>query len=371
MRPQRPPLRIRRLPEPPIDRLNALKEAARRVRPDLLDFGQAIPDFGPPPEAVAALSSRLETTHRYVSDLGIPALRQAVTARLTARGSGGVVVMTAGANHAIFLALSALVRPADRVVLPAPYFLNHAMAIDAVGARKVMPSTAVDEIVRAIQETRPRAVLICNPSNPTGQVLREDALRQIADAARAVNTWILADEVYADFDGGTPIPPASAFAPERTLSFGSFSKSFGMTGWRLGWVQAPEAMIPPLACLQDLSLICAPHAAQILGLAALELAPDWPRRFHHDLAARREAVLRGLGGLPEVSVGEGAFFAWLRLPGIEDAEAAAPRLMEQAGICLTPGGSFGAPSWFRLSYGSRSILEVEEGCRRLMAWVRS
>lgn len=378
--------RLLRVAPPPVESLNARRRALEAEGRTILDLGQAIPDLVVPPEALDALASALglPETHRYTADPGLPALREAI-AGWRAPGGGldpAEVMVTAGANHAFLLVGAALLDPGDAVILPSPAFLNHRMTLDALGARVVdlpgKPRCALDleALAERIRASGARMVVLCNPSNPTGQVLSRPELEGALAACREAGAWLVVDEVYADL-----VHPPTVFthvhelpgAAEHSVSLWSFSKSFGMTGWRVGALRAPSRLYPSLVKVMDLSLICAPRASQLLALACLERCPAFPRQQVGRYVARQARVHGRLSGRTDLELwpGQAAFFTWFRpLRGGGSAQMC-QSLLDEASLCLVPGAAFGErwDAWLRLSFGVVDEPRLIEALDRLERWL--
>ncbi len=245
------PSRVLEIDLPPFDPLNLRAAQLRAEGHHVISLGQALPFFTPPSSAIEAARAALDTpeVHRYSTDPGLPSLRTVLAERLseTVGGSisGGDLVITAGANHAFTLAMATLVDPGDEVVLPSPYFTNHHMVISALGVTPVEAPVA-DRDTFSVRWTdiephltrRTKAVVLCTPSNPTGAIVdpREGALIVGELARRGVA--VISDETYMFFvHEGAGWSAASAPAwRDSVVVIGSFSKSFGMMGWRVGYM---------------------------------------------------------------------------------------------------------------------------------------
>lgn len=371
--------------DPPIDHINRARLRLDSEDDPILDLGQAIPDFRPPPVATAAAVEALTDprTHVYTLDAGLPELREAVANSLRQRFAAAVgaeeIVITAGANHAFLLACSVLLEPGDRVGLLSPLFPNHKMAVEGCGGTvvEVCPdngsSYSMGTVERAIREQRLRALVVVNPSNPTGKVFAREELQALIDLCRRHDVWLVGDEVYGSFVYA-PATMTSLVglddAIDCSVTIGSFSKELGMTGWRLGWVRASKALVSQILKVQDYSIICAPRLAQVLALAALQEAPDWARGHHGVFERRRSALVSALGasGLFDLFASDGAFFVWLRPRLGVDSGREVIEIMRSGRVCVMPGTFFGESwkEWFRVSYGSQNQGNVTIAAQRLI-----
>ena len=329
-----PAARVLNMVDAPVDSLNQERRRLESEGRNIINLGQAIPDFGPPLEAMLGFRESLndDALHRYTPDSGLAELRAAVAASLGPKANGEPVsadeiIITAGANHAFMVACAAILNDGDAVGLLSPYFLNHIMTVQGIGGRPVelLPDEnfgyAPSDIERAIKDYRLKVLTIVNPSNPTGKSFSREEVTEICDACRKTGTWIFSDEVYRRFDysptGHTSVLSIPA-TEENAIVIGSFSKEFGMTGWRVGWIRVPRRLVSQFLKVQDYSIICASHPGQILALNAMRTQPNWAASHLAEYNSRRQALLHFFQGRNEFQVygGLGAFFIWFRaVPG--------------------------------------------------------
>jgi aminotransferase len=376
--------RIRSLELPPFDPLNRRAAELRDQGHHVISLGQAVPYFGPPPSALDAARAAVDTPEvsRYVTDPGLPSLRRVLAERLgeTLGGSYAAddLIITAGANHAFALTLTTLVDPGDEVILPSPYFTNHHMMVAAIGAvpveapvaDRVTHSVTWSDIEPHITE-RSRAIVLCNPANPTGATIDAREGRRIAEGAAERGLILISDETYMHFVyEGSHWSVASL--PEwrrQAVVIGTFSKSFGMMGWRLGFMLADAAVCEQAVKVQDAMIICAPAISQVVGEVAARDAWPYPASFHDDLRARRQIMADGLAEIPGIAwtPQRGGFFAFVRIDGCTDSRALSAHLIEHAHIVTIPGAVFGASGegCLRLSYGYASKEDLRDGLARL------
>jgi aspartate/methionine/tyrosine aminotransferase len=378
------PARISGMAWPPFDRLAARAAELRRRGRDVISMGQAVPDFGPPATAVDAVRAAMDRreTHIYSEDAGLLTLRAALCDRLSAAWNADLspadLIVTSGGNQAFMLAAMTLLSPGDEVVLPEPYFVNHEMALRAVGAVPVPAVLDGQDGFRvrwaAIEPhltPRTRAVVICNPSNPTGATVdAAEGLRLVAELEKR-SIALVSDEAYMHFVyGGEHWSAATSPGWRRNVVLVStFSKSFGMTGWRVGYVLADRTFCEHAIKIQDAMVICAPVASQIGVEAAIRRDWTYPRSFHPGLEARRAVFVRRLADSRHMhwTPTQGAFFGLVRVSGATDSTALSAQLLEQAGVVTIPGATFGASAegHLRISYGSTTIEDLERGLDRL------
>ena len=387
--------RIQSLSLPPFDPLNARAAELRAAGHDVISLGQAVPYFPPPPKALDAARSAIgrDAVNRYVTDPGLPTLRAALAEKLVATitgpagaGDHGIaaadLVITAGANHAFTLILNTIVDAGDEVVVQAPYFTNHYGAIVAAGAVPVEAPVADREAfalrwsdIEPHLTARTRAVVLCNPSNPTGApVEAADGLQIVRELSRR-GVFVISDETYMHFvyDGEHWSAASVPGWRDNVIVIGTFSKSFGMMGWRVGFLLADAAVCAEAVKVQDAMIICAPAISQMAAEAAVRDDWSYALTFHAELRARRERVARGLAGIPRMhwAPTRAALFAFVRVDGCRDSTRLSRDLLDHTHVVTIPGAAFGASGegYLRVSYGYASQDELAEALRRIAAFL--
>lgn len=342
------------------------------------------PDFPTPAPIVAAGIAALQAGHtHYTPALGLPRLRAAIAAFYATRYGVTIapdrVVITPGSSGALLLALAALLDPGDEVLLADPgypcnrhfaHFLNgRAVALPVDATTHFQPTAAQ---IEAHWSPATRAVLLASPANPTGTMLALNDLRDIQRAVAARGGMLIVDEIYHGLTYGAPAQTALALGDD-VFVINSFSKYFGMTGWRLGWLIAPEAYIEPIERLAQNIFLAASTPAQYAALAAFQpdtLAILEARRTEFE--QRRDFLLPALRalGFDIPLTPEGAFYLYagcekFALPGEDLAQA----LLNEAGVAITPGVDFGryrADKHVRFAY-TATLDRLEQGVARLAA----
>ena len=380
--------RIRAMHLPPFDPLNARAAELRARGHDVISLGQALPFFPPPAVAIAAARAALDdpAVHLYATDPGLPGLRSALAARLADVTGQPVdaddVLIAAGANHAFAITLATTVAAGDEVVLPAPYFTNHHMTVTALGAMPVEAPVA-DRAAFTVRWSdiapcitpRTRAVVLCNPSNPTGAVVGADEGGLIVRELAARGITVISDETYMPLvlEGRHWSAASAPSWRDHVVVVGSFSKGFGMMGWRVGYVLADAAIGSEIVKVQDAMIICAPVISQMAAEAAVRESWDYPRSFHADLRRRRQILTDALVSVPglEWIPGSGGLFGFARIEGCEDSEALSRALLEDAHVVTIPGSAFGqsGEGYLRLSYGRASEPDLVEAASRLSRYL--
>jgi aspartate/methionine/tyrosine aminotransferase len=381
-----------------IDELPAskIREVANAAmgRSDVLAFW-----FGESDEATpqfirdAAARSIAEGETFYSHNLGLAELREAIAGYVSslhpAVDSARIAVTSSGVS-ALMLAMQSLVGAGDEVVAVVPVWPNLTAQPAILGAHVVrFPLRPAEDgdwrlDVEALKRTvtdRTRVLLVNSPNNPTGWTLTRAEQQTLLAHCRSTGTWIVADEVYQRiFFGGdsaeTVCAPSFldiATADDRLIVIHSFSKSFLMTGWRLGWLVLPTGMAPALAKLIEFNTSCAPVFVQRAGLAALAQAERFVPGLVERLKACRDTLLPRLQALPGIDVAAppGGLYAFFRAPGSDDSLAFAKRLVESAGVGLAPGAAFGAEGegWLRWCFASHDPRRLEVGVDRLAAFL--
>jgi len=364
--------------------MEAEKLKARGV--DVVDFGPGEPDF-PTPEHIkqAAIRALSDNRTKYTATAGIAPLREAIcrwhTAQFATKYSPAQCVVTSGGKHAIYEAVGALIDTGDEVVIPAPYWVSFPDIVKLAGGTPVfVPTQASDGFrlraaqIEAALTPRTRMVIVNSPCNPTGAVVPNDEFAKIAALCNARGVWLMSDECYSHFlyDGAKPFSIASRpEAGEKTIIIGSLSKTFAMTGWRVGYALAPEPLIANIVKQQSQSTSNVTSIAQYAAVAALEGPMESVATMLAEYSRRRARIYAGLNDLPGVACTEpkGAFYAFPSVAvrggaGLADTTAVAKALLDGEHVAVVPGEAFGAPGFLRFSYAT-SMERIDEGLRRL------
>jgi aspartate/methionine/tyrosine aminotransferase len=358
--------------------------------PGTISLGQGVVSYGPPREAIEAarrFGSSL-SDHRYGPVEGLPPLVEALEDKLaqengiTVRGSSRVVV-TAGGNLAFLNAVLAVTDPGDEVILPAPYYFNHEMAVALAGARAVPVATRRDYQldVQAITDAvtpRTRAVVTVSPNNPTGAVYSEASLRAVNTLCAGRGLFHVHDEAYEYFayEGPRCSPGSFEGAAAHTISLYSLSKAYGMASWRVGYMVIPETLWDAVNKIQDTALICPPAVSQHAALGALGVGQAYASARLPDLDALRRLIFDALADpcVPcEVAPVGGAFYYLVRVSSKLDSLALTERLIREHRVAVIPGSAFGDAEGcsIRISYGALDADSVKEGIGRLVQGLRS
>lgn len=355
-----------------------------RNAPGTLSLGQGVVRYGPPESASQALKHYADSgTPLYGPVAGDPELLAAIRQKLAsdnaiACGDEVGVMVTAGANLAFANVVFALVDPGDEVLLPAPYYFNHEMAISLANAHPIpVPTTEdrqldIDRIEAAITP-RTKAIVTVSPNNPTGAVYTRDSLNAVNRLCAERGLAHISDEAYEyfTFDGARHHSPASEPGAEaHTISIFSLSKSFGFAAGRIGYFVYPRSMDSALRKIQDTWLICPARPSQAAAAACLAEGAPYPQARLPEIAESRATLgsgLAALGARIQVSPSRGAFYYLVRLMAAVDDMEVAQRLVTEFGVATLPGRAFGDPLGpsLRLSFGAIAPAQVEEATARL------
>jgi aspartate aminotransferase len=366
-------------------RARALEAQGRNVVH--LEIGE--PDF-PTPAHVAEAGTRaiLEGHTHYGPSVGLPDLRRAIAEQVErVQGlsvSPDQVVVTPGGKPIMFFSIMALVDPGDEVIYPDPGFPIYRSMIDYVGGKAIpLPLREardfrfdVDELRRLVT-ARTRLIILNSPSNPTGSVLERSDLEAIADLVRGRDIAVLSDEIYSRilYEGKHESIAALPGMQDQTVILDGFSKTYAMTGWRLGYGVFPLEVVPIIDRLVVNSVSCTPPFAQIAGVAALTGPQDDVDHMVAEFTWRRELVISGLNAIPRITCRSprGAFYAFPNITetGLTSKEFA-DRLLQEAGVATLSGASFGASGegYVRLSYAN-SMENLETALARMAEFVSS
>jgi aspartate/methionine/tyrosine aminotransferase len=336
----------------------------------------------------AGMQALAEGRTFYTQNLGAPALREAIAGYVgdlhgVALQPSSVAVTSSGVS-ALMVAMQAILDPGDRTVVVTPVWPNLVQIPRVLGADvetfRLEPKNGVWslDLERLLGRLTPdtRLLLFNSPNNPTGWRIEPEQQRALLEHCRRNGTWIIADDVYERlaFDlAGRAAPSMLSIAEpgDRVISVNSFSKAWSMTGWRLGWLTAPQALMGQLPKLLEYNTSCAPEFVQLAGIAALQMGEVAADAARERLQANRDLLVGALGELDgvELTLPSGAMYLFFRLRGVTDTMATARRLVD-AGLGLAPGVAFdvGEEGWFRWCLASDPA-RLRQGVERLSAFL--
>ncbi len=354
---------------------------------DVIHMEVGEPDFSAPTQVLKAAEASLQKaqTH-YTAAAGLPQLREAIAQYYSDHFGVSIsakrIVITPGASGALQLILGVLVNPGEKVWVQDPgYPCNRHMITMFGGEAQALPSgnalLDVDASAQAITKAALKAMLVATPANPTGQVLSTFELGSLITACRSANTLPIVDEIYQGLQYDSSPTTALSFDHDDLFVINSFSKFFSMTGFRVGWLVAPEAYVEPIERLAQNLFLAPPTTAQFAALAALtdEVRPELFRR-RDALNERRDRLYAGLKNagfaLSESKPG-GAFYIYAKLPeGLSDGISFAERALNEAHVAITPGADFGfndTSDYIRFAY-TTDIDRIDEAVGRLQVLLR-
>ncbi len=352
---------------------------------NVIDLSVGEPDF-PTPDHIckaAEVAIRAGKT-KYTPAAGIPELRKAVAADCTRRTGLEVtpaqVVVSNGAKHALHNVFTALLDEGDEVIVPTPYWVSYAELIKLAGAKPVLVPTRIEddfklrpEALKKALSSRSRMLLLCSPSNPTGVVYTPQELGALADIAIEANLAVVSDEIYDQlvFDGrrSASFPTLRPGLAERTVVVAGVSKTYSMTGWRIGWTIAPEPLAKAIGSLQSQETSNPSSVSQYAALAALTGPQDCVAQMCREFQKRRDLVAGRLQAMPGVRLPEigGAFYAFFDISshlaagkhGITNSLQWCEALLEKEHVALVAGSAFGAEGHVRMSFAAAEEKLVE------------
>lgn len=353
-----------------------IQELIRGVK-DCISLAQGVVYWKPPEQALQKVQEIVwePSVSRYGADEGLPELREALIKKMRQENKlhKSSVMVTAGANQAFVNVVLTLCDAGDSVIMFAPYYFNAYMSFQMTGVTNILvgpgdPNTLhpdADWLEKTLLETKPtpKLVTVVNPGNPSGTYIPEPLLKRISDICKSAGCWLVVDNTYEYFmyDGLKHV----CVEDTHIVNIFSFSKAYGMMGWRVGYIAFPaevEGLAAQLLKVQDNIPICASIISQRLALFSLEMGPEWVTDQVKDLVKNRALVLDALSPLGEDAVkgGEGAIYLWAKLPDRYPDDFEVVRwLARRHGIVIIPGSSSGCPGYVRISYGGL----VADDCR--------
>lgn len=380
--------RMDRMAPSGIRKVNEKALAMERAGEKVLHFEIGRPDFDTPEYIKKAADQAIEEGKvHYTSNFGLMELRQAIAEKLKRENhvdyKATEVLVTVGLSEAVFAVLAALLDEGDELLVPDPVWLNYINVPNLLGAKAVTYSLKeengyqmdLDE-VRSKITPKTRGIVIVTPNNPTGGVLEEDVLKELAEIAKANDLMVIADEIYERlvYDGAKHVSIASLPGmKERTFTMNGMSKAYAMDGWRLGYVAAPEEYITVMNKFHQHNTTCAPNFVQVAGIAALTQEKDEVQKMVAEYQRRRDYAVQAINAIDGISClcPKGAFYIFINCKQLGKTSAELSQyFLEQAKVALVPGDVFGpgGEGYLRMSFAA-SYESIVEGCERLKAAV--
>jgi len=345
---------------------------------DVVDLSVGEPDFPTPENIVEAGKDAMDAGHTgYTPSNGIPALREAIAAKLRDDGIDAVsdeVIVTPGGKQALFETFQTLIDDGDEVVLLDPAWVSYEAMVKLSGGSlnrvDLAPydfqlEPALDDLSDAVSDDT-ELLVVNSPSNPTGAVYSDAAMEGVRDLALEHDITVISDEIYQDITYG--VEPTSLGSLEgmdgRTVTINGFSKAYSMTGWRLGYLHAPESLISQAAKLHSHSVSCAVNFVQHAGVEAIQNTDEAVTEMRDAFRERRDMLSELFAEHDvDVPVGDGAFY--MMLPVDEDDQEWCAGAIEDAHVATVPGSAFGSPGYARISYAA-SEERLREAVDRLV-----
>ena len=369
--------------------IDSKAKAMRAEGIDVCGFGAGEPDFDTPEHIKeAAIKALQEGFTKYTPSSGMPELRTAISEKFKA--DNGIdykpnqIIVSNGAKQSCYNAILACCEPGDEVIIPAPYWLSYPEMVRLTGAEPVIvPTTAENSYKMTAEEfenamtPRTKMVIINSPGNPTGSVYTREELEKIVEVALTEDIFILSDEIYEKlvYDDAVAVSPASLSkeAYDLTITINGFSKAYAMTGWRLGYLGAPEEVAKVIDSLQSHSTSGPCSFAQKGGVAALKGSQQCVTDMREEFNVRREYMFERIAAVPNLSAVKplGAFYMLVNIAkfGLSSTNFA-DRLLSKAEVAVVPGVAFGDDQTVRLSYAT-DLETIKTGLDRIEQFCRT
>ncbi|MEK6563164.1 MAG: pyridoxal phosphate-dependent aminotransferase [Candidatus Binatota bacterium] len=377
--------------------LAAKAQAMRAQGVDLVNFTAGEPDFDTPQRIKdAAVQALKKGMTKYTDVRGIEPLREAVAKKylkeFALQYSKDEVLVSCGGKHALYNIFQATIDPGDEVIIPSPYWVSYSdMVLLAGGVPKLIPATEANGFritpkeLKGAMTSRTRAFVFNSPSNPTGAAYGFEEIQGLCRILEQHNCLILSDDIYEKivYDGFRfhSIVSVSPSLRERTIIFNSLSKTYAMTGWRIGYALGPAAVISAAAKIQSQSTSNPTSFAQVAAIEALAGPQDEVQQMVGEFQKRRDLIVKRLKGMPGISCfnPQGAFYVFPNVGSLLGKKAGefklasagdfAEYLLQESRVLAVPGEDFGSTENIRISYAT-SLEEIEKGCERIETAIR-
>ena len=363
-------------------RMGQIAEQLRAEGKSVLNFTLGEPDFSTPEHICAAAKEAMDRgyTH-YTSSAGIPELREAIAQKIRAENKVAAqaenVIVTPGGKQAIYEVMMSFLDDGDEVLLLDPVWVSFEAAAKLAGGTPRWVTRLENKLTYEALETasseRTKLIVINSPNNPAGYVLSDRELRTVAEFARERDLLVLSDEIYEKIIYGRTHTSIGSFdgMHERTIMINGFSKTYAMTGWRIGYAVAPLGLLKEMIKVQQHTVSCAASISQYAALAALRSPQDCVWDMAAEFRRRRDVIVKRLNEIGLLCVNpEGAFYAFVCAPGHGDDVQFTERLLTEAHIVVTPGSAFGEAGrgYVRFSFAASmaNIVEAMDRLERLL-----
>ncbi len=355
--------------------------------PDVISLGVGEPDFITPAAIREAGQRSVDQTTAYTSNSGLKELRVAVAAHLNMLygvdyDPESELLMAVGVSEAMMAAALAILDPGDEVLMPEPCFVAYPACVQLADAKPVYVPTRVEDgfqvtgaALEAAITPRTKAILIGYPNNPTGAVLSPERMREVAAVAERHDLIVISDEIYDRLVYGVEHTCFAALPGmrERTILLGGFSKAYAMTGWRLGWLAAPEEITAAVRKVHQYAIMSAPTMSQYAGLEAIRFGEESVRSMVAEYDRRRQVIVQGFNSIGlKTFEPQGAFYAFPSVAHLGlSSDAFCDRLLTEEQVAVIPGDAFGpsGAGFVRACYAT-SMDKIEEALERVERFVR-
>lgn len=389
--------RVQQIKPSPTLAITAKAKALQAAGVDVINFGAGEPDFDTPENIKeAGIKAIRDGFTNYTAVPGIPPLRQAIAAKLKRENKldyeEGEIIVSCGGKHAFYNLAQALLDPGDEVIIPAPYWVSYPPMVSLAGGVPVVLETSEAEEfklspqrLQAAITKKTRAVVINSPSNPTGAAYSWEELQALAEIVVKNDILLISDEIYEHiiYDGFVQRSPAeiSPAVKERCVILNGVSKSYSMTGWRIGFTAGPVPLIAAMTKIQSQSTSNPTSISQMATIEAYNGPQDYVSNVLVDFGKRRSYIIKALNDIPGITCfnPQGAFYAFPSVEGllgrscqgkeIDSSLTLCDLLLDEAKIAAVPGEAFGAPGYLRLSYAT-SMENIVKGIERLAEFVK-
>ena len=368
--------------------IDSKAKAMKAAGEDVVGFGAGEPDFDTPQHIKDAAASAMAAGFtKYTPSSGIPELREAIAAKFQKENGlsykPSQIIVSNGGKHSCYNVILATCEEGDEVIIPAPYWLSYPEMVKLAGAKPVILETTdktefkvTPEQLRAAITPHTRLFILNSPSNPTGSVYTPDEIKALGDICVEKGVLIMSDEIYEHLTyDGAQVKSVASFSQahyDHTIIVHGFAKAWSMTGWRLGFLAAPEPIAKAIDAVQSHSTSNPTSFAQKGGVAALTGSQDHLPKWLAEYAKRRTRAWQLLNAMPGITCvnSKGAFYLFPNISGtgLKSADFCA-RLLEQEKVAAVPGIAFGADDYIRISYAT-SLANIEKGLERMDRFVR-
>lgn len=368
-------------------KITALTKKLKKEGKDVVNFAAGEPDFDTPSFIKdAAVCALKEGFTKYTPSLGVLELREKIAQKLRQENNLSSceyqnIIVTTGAKYAVFTAIFGLVREGDEIIIPSPYWVSYPEIVKLAGAKVSLLPASREDNFKILPDNLDKAitsktkVLILNyPSNPTGVTYTLQELRAIYEVVKNRGIFVISDEIYEKliYDGREHISFASfAGADKFTITINGFSKTYSMTGWRIGYLAAPEEIVNEFSKMIDHTTSCVCSISQKAAIAALD-NPSWPRKINQEFQKRRDILWQGLSKCDRVKPikSQGTFYMFcdIRETGLSSVEFSS-KLLEKYLVSCIPADAFGAEGFIRLSF-STAEENINKGIDRIIKFVK-